>query len=62
MTYLKLKTVESMESLRELLEYYEKGTKVKVEFYRMEAGEYVKKTVDVELVDKETLQKASPNQ
>lgn len=55
-------TVESMESLRELLEYYEKGTKVKVEFYRMEAGEYVKKTVDVELVDKETLQKASPNQ
>lgn len=55
-------TVESMEDLRELLQYYEKDTKVSVEYYRMEDGEYVKKTAEVQLVDKETLQNASTNQ
>ena len=55
-------TIESMDALRDFLEYYAAGDTVSIEFYRIEDGEYVKKTAEVRLIDKNTLQSASSKQ
>lgn len=41
--------ITSFEQLRELMEYYAEGEVVKVNFYRLENGEYVEKSVEVTL-------------
>lgn len=41
--------ITSFEQLRELMEYYAEGETVKVDFYRLENGEYVEKSVEVTL-------------
>lgn len=39
--------VTSMEQLRTLMEYYASGETIKVDYYRLENGEYVEKSVEV---------------
>lgn len=41
--------IRSFDQLRELMEYYEAGETVMVDYYRIENGEYVLKSVDVTL-------------
>ena len=51
-TKLNSNTVENMEDLREILTYYKGGETIKLTVQRLEDGEYVEKTVEVELAYK----------
>ena len=48
-----------MEELRDILDYYEAGSTVTIDVYRIKDGEYVKDSVDVELVSKQELDSVS---
>ena len=52
-------TIDTMEELRDILDYYEAGSTVTIDVYRIKDGEYVKDSVDVELVSKQELDSVS---
>ena len=52
-------TIDTIEDLRDCLDYYEAGSTVKLDVYRIRDGEYVKESIDVELVSKQEMESVS---